>query len=175
MTLGRFFARSETLLALYPLQFSWRGLPSRFSATEHPLTQACITAAEMHGELVDPLPLHVQNQINRGKEDLPVFLRVLLVAFVRYENHMMALSRCCGFLFSITLIFVCATLYTLVFSTTSPARAIQKQTFKIITTSFRDFYSVPFVYFHLVYMRFANCILHAPKTKPSLFRSQHPI
>jgi hypothetical protein len=106
MTLGRFFVRSETLLALYPLQFSWRGLPSRFSATKHLLTQACITAAEMHGELVDPLPLHVQNQINRGKEDLPVFLRVLLVAFIRYENHMMALSRCCVFLFSITLISV---------------------------------------------------------------------
>jgi hypothetical protein len=97
MTRGRFFAKYETLLALYPLQFSWQGLPSCFHATKHLLTQACITAAEMHGELVNPLPLHVQNQINRGKEDLPVFLRVLLVAFVRYENHMMALSRCCGF------------------------------------------------------------------------------
>lgn len=67
--------------------------------------------------------------------------------------------------------YCCPTLYTHVFSTTSPARTIQKQTFKIITTSFRDFYSVPFVYFHLVYMRFENCILNAPKTKPSLFRA----
>jgi hypothetical protein len=48
----------------------------------------------MHGDLADPLPLHVQNQINRGKEDLPTFLRAILTAFVRYENHMMALGRC---------------------------------------------------------------------------------
>ena len=122
------------------------------------MTQACITAAEMHGELVDPLPLHVQNQINRGKEDLPVFLRVLLVAFVRYENHMMALSR-----YVLNYLDFNSTLNTHVCSTTSPARAIQKQTFKIITTSFRDFYSVPFVYFHLVYMRLENCIIECSK------------
>jgi len=36
----------------------------------------------------------VQNQINRGKDDIPTFLRVLLVAFVRHENTIMALSRC---------------------------------------------------------------------------------
>jgi hypothetical protein len=51
-------------------------------------------ASQMHGEAVNPFPQHVQNQINRGKDDLPTFLRVLLVAFVRYENQMMTLGRC---------------------------------------------------------------------------------
>jgi hypothetical protein len=50
---------------------------------------------KLSGEKYNPvlLPQHVQAQINRGKDDLPLFLRVLLVAFVRYENQLVALSR----------------------------------------------------------------------------------
>jgi hypothetical protein len=47
----------------------------------------------MHGERVEAFPIPVQNQINRGKDDLPTFLRLLLVAFVRNENRLLSLGR----------------------------------------------------------------------------------
>jgi hypothetical protein len=68
--------------------------------------QACLTASAMHGEPISPFPQHIQSQINRGKDDLPTFLRVLLVAFVRYENQLIALGRYSSFQRKLLHVFV---------------------------------------------------------------------
>ena len=81
-----FLSGLQPITLYFPCIFHVRVFQAAFLLLNTVLTQACVTAAETHGELADPLPLHVQNQINRGKEDLPVFLRVLLVAFVRYST-----------------------------------------------------------------------------------------
>jgi hypothetical protein len=95
------------------------------------------------------LPLHVQAQINRGKDDLPLFLRVLLVAFVRHENQLLALSRFSSHAPPNRIVLGCQPFC----SSTCSVRAVRKEAFTLITNAFREFYSVPFVHFNIIYLR----------------------
>lgn len=99
MILGHFFARLLVLQSFAIVNNCLQSFGKLYRLSDSTF-QACVTASQMHDTLdgggkYNPvlLPQHVQAQINRGKDDLPLFLRFLLVAFVRHENKLVALGR----------------------------------------------------------------------------------